>query len=102
MLVALDFAEMDESINADGSAELLLVTVDEPAVPPPTVKQHEQQQVQQHIPGRFFSVSINGAERSSTTFMVNSNVFMVFLFNNNCLLVDGFSAIAKINLLQRK
>ena len=39
----------------------------------------QQQQVQQQAPGRFFAVNIMGAERSSTTRMVNSNVFIVNL-----------------------
>jgi len=54
------------------------VTVELPPVLSPVPKQQEQQQVQQHIPGRLRSVSIRGAERSSTTFMVISSVFMMY------------------------
>ena len=55
--------------------------VDAPVVvPDPELIVMQQQQVQQQAPGRFFSVNIIGAERSSTTFMVISKVFMIITF----------------------
>jgi len=70
-----------------------------PPTPSPTEKQ--QQHEQQHAPGKFFSVSSIGAERSSMTRIVSS-IFFIVLFNEIVIAYSllAFQLFAKINLLQ--